>query len=125
LDAVAAEATIEIPPALVEARAREMWDRMIHTLAHQNISKEAYLRISGKSEEELLEEARPDAEGALRREAVVAAVVEAEGIEPSEGDVLDALQASAVREKTSPEKLRDRLEKAGRLDALKEDLAAR
>jgi trigger factor len=125
VDAVAAEATVEIPAALVEARAQEMWDRMIHTLAHQNISKEAYLQISGKSEEELLAEARPDAEQALRREAVVAAVVEVEGIEPSEGDVLDALQASAARENTAPEKLRDRLEKAGRLDALKEDLAAR
>jgi trigger factor len=124
VDAVAAEATVEIPAALVEARAREMWDRMIHTLAHQNISKEAYLRIAGKSEDELLEEARPDAERALRREAVVAAVVEAEGIEPSEGDVLDALQAPAARESTTPEKLRERLDKAGRLDALEEDLAA-
>ena len=32
-----------------------------------------------------LEEAKPDAEQALRREAVLAAVIEAEGIEPSEG----------------------------------------
>jgi trigger factor len=77
LDAVAAEAAVEIPPTLVEARARELWDRMLHTLAHQNISQEAYLQISGKSEEQLREEAKPDAERALRREAVVEAVIEA------------------------------------------------
>ena len=53
------------------------------------------------------------------------AVVEAEGIEPSDGDVLDALQATAARENTTPEKLRERLEKAGRLDDLREDLAQR
>jgi trigger factor len=125
VDAVVREATVDVPEALVEARARELWDRMLHSLGHQGISREAYLRIAGQSEEDLLEQARPDAEQALRREAVIAAVVEAEGIEPSDGDVLDALQASAAREGTTPEKLRERLEKAGRLDDLREDLAQR
>ena len=61
----------------------------------------------------------------LRREAVLAAVVEAEQIEPSDGDVLDVLQASAASEKTTPEKLRAKLEKAGRLDDLLDDLRQR
>jgi trigger factor len=125
LDAVVGDATVEVPEALVEARAREMWERMIHTLSHQGISRESYLQIAGKSEEEILGEASPDAEQAIRREAVIAAVIEAEDIQPSDGDVLDALQASAAREGTTPEKLRERLEKAGRLDEVKEDLAQR
>jgi trigger factor len=98
---------------------------MMHSLSHQGISKEMYLNISGKQEEEIVEEALPDAESALRREAVLAAVIDAEGIEPAEGDVLDALQSTAARENTTPEKLRDRLEKNGRLDDLREDLAQR
>jgi trigger factor len=125
VDAVVKEATVDVPDALVEARGRELWERMLHSLGHQGISREMYLQISGKSEEELLEEAKPEAERALRREAVIAAVVEAEGIEPSDGDVLDALQASAARENVKVEKLRERLEQSGRLDDLKEDLAAR
>jgi trigger factor len=125
LDAVVGDAKVEVPEALVEARARELWDRMIHSLGHQGITRENYLRIAGKSEEEILAEARPDAEQALRREAVIAAVVEAEDIKPSDGDVLDALQAAAAREGTTPEKLRERLEKAGRLDELVDDLAQR
>jgi trigger factor len=125
LDAVVAGATVEVPDTLVDARARELWERMLHSLGHQGISKDAYLQISGKSEEEILAEAKPDAEQALRREAVIAAVIEAEQIEPSDGDVLAALQASATREGTTPEKLRQRLESAGRLDELREDLAQR
>ena len=125
LDAVVADAKIEVPETLVDARARELWDRMIHSLGHQGITRENYLQIAGKDEDEIIAEARPDAEQALRREAVIAAVIEAEGITPSDGDVLDALQASAAREGTTPEKLRERLEKAGRLDELKEDLAQR
>jgi trigger factor len=125
LDAVVAEAKVEIPETLVEARARELWERMIHSLGHQGISRESYLQIAGKSEEDILAEARPDAEQALRREAVIAAIVAAEDIQPSDGDVLDVLQSSAAREGTTPEKLRDRLDKAGRLDEIREDLAQR
>jgi trigger factor len=125
LDAVVSGATVEIPDSLVEARARELWDQMLHSLSHRGINKDAYLRIAQKTEDELLEEARPDAEQALRREAVLAAVIEAEGIEPSDGDILDALQQTALSQGVEPEKLRKRLEQQGRLDELKEDLAQR
>jgi trigger factor len=125
LDAVAEQATVEVPEALVDARSRELWDRMLHSLSHQGISKEMYLQISGSDEDKIIEEAKPDAEKALRREAVLAAVIEAEGIQAADGDILDALQATAARERTTPEKLRAKLEKAGRLDELKDDLAQR
>ncbi|HWI72142.1 MAG TPA: trigger factor, partial [Baekduia sp.] len=125
LDKVVEGATVEIPESLVEARARELWDQMLHSLSHRGITKDAYLRIAQKTEDELLEEARPDAEQALRREAVLAAVIEAEDITPSDGDVLDALQDSAIQQGTTPEKLRKRLDQQGRLDELVEDLAQR
>jgi trigger factor len=125
LDAVAANAKIDVPEALSRARAVELFERMMHQLSHQGINKEMYLQISGKDEEEIVAEAIPDADQALRREAVLAAVIEAENIEASEGDILDALQSTAARENTTPEKLRAKLEKAGRLDELKDDLAQR
>jgi trigger factor len=125
VDAAVSNATVEVPDTLVAARARELWDRMLHSLSHQGINKDAYLQIAGRSEEDLLDEAKPEAEKALRREAVIAAVIAAEEIEPADGDILDALQASAVRENVKPEKLRAQLESNGRLDDLKEDLAAR
>src|SRR5690606_30606207 len=65
LDAVVERSKVEVPDSLVEARARELWDQMIHQLGHQGISKDAYLQIAGKSEEEILAEAKPDAEKAL------------------------------------------------------------
>jgi trigger factor len=125
VDAAVAQARIDVPPALVEARARELWDQLSSALSRQGISKEAYLRISGKSEEQLVEEARPDAERALRREAVLAAIVEVEGIEPTEEELLEALAHSAEHEGTTPEKLLVRLREANRLEPLRRDLAAR
>lgn len=125
VDAAVAQARVDVPEPLVDARAREMWQQLAQTLQRQNIPPQTYLQISGKTEEQVIEEARPDAERALRREAVLAAVVEAEGIEPAEEDLLAALEHSAEHENTTPAKLLSRLREAGRLDALRRDLAVR
>jgi trigger factor len=126
LDAVVEAATVEVPESLIEARARELWDSMLHSLAHQGITRDAYLRISGRSEEETIEQAKPDAEQALRREAVLAAIAEAESLEPTEDEMVEAVQEAAPPgERTSPKKLLERLRSNGRLDALKDDLSQR
>jgi trigger factor len=125
LDAAVANATIDVPDALVEARAREMWESMLHSLSHQGISREMYLQISGRSEEETLEQSKPDAAQALRREAVLAAIAQAESLEPSEDEMLEAVAEAAPGEGTSPKKLLERLRSNGRLDSLKDDLSQR
>ena len=98
---------------------------MLHSLGHRGISKDAYLQIAGRSEEELLAEAVPEAEQALRREAVIAAVVAAEQLRPSDEDVLEALRPLAEREQVEAETLFADLEQSGRLAEVREDLAAR
>jgi len=125
LDAAVANATIDVPEALVEARARELWDQMLHSLSHQGISKEMYLQISGRAEDDIVEEGKADAERQLKREAVLAAVVAAESIEPSEEEVLAALEEAAPSEATSAKKLLERMKSANRLDPFKAELANR
>jgi trigger factor len=125
LDAVAAGAQIDVPHQLVHARAHEVVEETMSSLARQGISREMYLQISGQDEEQLAHDAEEEAEQTLRREAVVAAVVEAEKIEPSDEDLLEALKPTAEREKTTPEKLLGRLESNGRLGRLRAELASR
>ncbi len=125
LDAAVAQAAVQVTPALIEARAQEMWERMLHSLSHRGITRETYLQIDGRPEQEILSELAPDAERALRREAVLTAIVAAEGIEPSEPAVLEAIVPTAEREGVTPEELFGRLRDSGRLEELREDLAAR
>ena len=73
------------------ARA-EMWERVERRLREQGMDPDAYLQMQGKTRDELIAEARPDASRALKREAVLEAVAEAEQIEISEDEKLDALQ---------------------------------
>jgi trigger factor len=125
LDSAVKNAAVEIPDALVEARSRELWDQMLHSLSHQGITRETYLRISGRDEEEIIEQGKEDAEQALRREAVLAAIVEAEGVAPTHEEVMEAVEGAAPSEQTSPKKLYERLKSAGRLEQLENDLAQR
>ncbi len=123
LDAAVAEAEVELPDKLVHAQAHELLEQTLSALSRRGISKEAYLQIAGKDEETLAQEAEPEAAQALRREAVLAAVVQAEQIEPTDEQVLEMLGPAAEREGISAEKLLERLRSAGRLDRVREDVA--
>jgi trigger factor len=98
---------------------------MLHSLSHRGISREAYLQIADRKEPEILAEMEPEADLALRREAVLTAIVAAEGISPSEEELLSAIAPIAEREGVEPEELLTDLRAGGRLEEVREDLAAR
>ncbi len=131
VDAVAAEAEIAIPHELVHSKAQEMWRQTAHRLRHQGVDPEQYLQLTGKDEEQLVAESEPDAERALRREAALAAVVEAEGVEVTDEELMDALrEASTEPGKAVPSEksLKRSLKKArarGQDEALRDDIAMR
>jgi len=125
VDAAVDAATVAMPDALVQARAEERWDRMERQLAARGMSPDAFLQMQGKTREELLEESRPDAERELKREAVLAAIAEAEAIEVTEEEMVEALAHTAEHERTTPEKLLARLRENGRDAMVREDIAVR
>src|SRR5262249_14821439 len=125
IDAAADNATIELPDKLVADRAAERWGRVERQLAARGMSPDAYLQMQGKTRDEVIDESRPDAERELRREAVLAAIVEAEGIEASEEELVEALAHPAEHERTTPEKLLKRLREKGRDAMVGEDISFR
>jgi trigger factor len=125
VDAAVDAATVELPDELVAARASERWERVERQLAGRGMSADAYLQMQGKTREQVLEESKPDAERELRREAVLAAVAEAEEIEVSEEEMLEALAHTAEHERTTAEKLLSRLRENGRDAMVREDIQVR
>ena len=131
VDAAADAAEIDVPHDLVHAKSHEMWHVTSRRLQQQGIDPAQYLQITNKTEEELVTEAEPEAERALRREAVLAAVIEAEGIEVTDDEMLDALREAGTQPGQQPpsdKALRRSLKKArarGADDALREDIAMR
>jgi trigger factor len=126
LDAVVAQATIEVPQNLMHERAHQLWHQMVTAFERQGISKEAYLQLTGKgSEEEVIHEAEPEAAQAIRRDAVLTAIIAAEHIEPTDEEILEALRPSAERDGISAEDLLERVRKSDRIGRLREELAIR
>jgi trigger factor len=125
VDAVVETATVELPDELVAARAGERLERFERQIAGRGMSPDAFLQMQGKTREELLEESKPDALRELKRESVLAAIAEAEEIEVSEEEMVEALAHTAEHERTTPEKLLDRLRENGRDAMVREDIQVR
>ena len=133
LDA-AVEEDVEIDHDLVHAKAHEMWHETARRLQRQGLDPQQYLAFTGKDEETLVTEAEPEAERALKRESVLAAVVAAEGIDVTDDELLDAMREANLAQGrggeggVSEKALRRSLEKArkqGRDELLREDIAMR
>ncbi|HET7052834.1 MAG TPA: trigger factor [Solirubrobacterales bacterium] len=125
VDAAAAAAKLDLPDDLATARAAERWERVERQLAGQGMSPDAYLQMQGKTREEVIEESKPEAEAELKREAVLAAIADAEGIEASEEELVEALEHSAEHERTTAEKLLARLRESGRDSMIRDDIRFR
>jgi len=125
VDAAAAEAKLDLPDELVTARATERWERVERQLASRGMQPDAYLQMQGKTREDVIEESKPEAEAELKREAVLAAIADAEGIEASEEEMVEALEHSAEHERTTPEKLLGRLRESGRDAMIRDDIRFR
>jgi trigger factor len=125
LQAAADNATIEIPDPIVHARAHEMVEQSLTSLARQGISREMYLQMAGKDAHELSNDAEPEARNALRREAVLAAIVEAEKIDPTDEELIEAITPAAERDGSDPAEVVATLRENDRLGELRDDVAAR
>jgi trigger factor len=127
VDAAVAQAQVEVSRELVHAKAHEMWHRTARRLSAQGVDPRRYLELSGKTEEELVTESEPDAELALKREAVLAEIVRVEGIEVTDEEVAAAIREAAGPDATEKQVKRTlkRARSQGADEALKEDIAMR
>jgi trigger factor len=98
---------------------------MERQIGQRGMDPNAFLQMQGKTREELIEESKPDALRELKREAVVTAIAEAEEIEVSDEELVEALEHSAEHERTTPEKLLERLRENGRDTMIRDDIRAR
>jgi trigger factor len=127
VEAAVANAEVEIPEELADARAEEMYHRFEHRLSHQGIDPEMFTQMQGKSREELVENVKPEAVASLRRESVLAAIADAEGVEVSDDDLLEALRGDDDSPKALKEarKALDKLRSSGRDSLVREDIRIR
>ncbi len=100
-----------------------MWERIERQLGARGIDPQAYAQMQGKDRHDLIDDAEEDAERSLRREAVLAAVAEDEGIEVTDDDLVEAIGPGEG--KNSPQKLLASLRESGRDGLLRDEIRMR
>ncbi|MDX6646914.1 MAG: trigger factor [Miltoncostaeaceae bacterium] len=121
VDAAAAGATLEVPKVMVERRVSEILHETAHRLP-EGMSLEDYIRSTGRTPEQLIEELSPSAEAALRREMVVEAIAEAEGLSADDAEVEAQVRRDAEATERDPEKLLQDLRAGGGFEAVRRDM---
>ncbi|MCM8748857.1 trigger factor [Thermomicrobiaceae bacterium CFH 74404] len=105
VEKVTEQATVEVPPALVERQVELQIERLREDLRQQGSSLEEYLRLSQKSLEDLKAELRPGAEQRLRQSLVLETFAKIEGIEVSEEDLVQEIERLSSASE-NPEQMR-------------------
>lgn len=75
------------PEPLVERQSDILWEEFLSELRRQRIPLEAYQAAAGKDEATVRAELRPQAERRAKRNMVLEALADREGLEPVEGEI--------------------------------------
>ena len=110
---------------LVEARARELLNGFVRSLANRGISPEAYFQATGQSPELLTAQIRGEAAQSVARELALEAVAERAGIAVSDDAVKDLIREQAELSGDDPEAVIADIWAHGQQESLREDLRLR
>jgi trigger factor len=113
--------TEDIPEQLVVEELRERIHDLNHRLDSQGMSLGQFLGATGRDEQEFLDELRVGALQSVKVDLALRALVEEEGIEVTDEELDEELAAMGERLEMDADQVREQLERAGRLPAVRSD----
>ncbi len=87
IEALMAEATVEIPPLLIEHESTHMVEEQERMVTQANMVLDDYLQSIGKTRDDLIDEAKTEAIQRLSRTFVLSTLSDQEKIEVSENEI--------------------------------------
>jgi trigger factor len=110
---------------LVERRAQELAAGLVRSLERRGISVGAYLATTGQTQEQVMTRLRAEADTAVKRELVLAAVADQEGIEVADEEIEEIVRGQAAEAGDDPEEAIASLRAHGAWEAIRGDLRLR
>lgn len=124
-EALAALVTDDLPEALINGELNGRLQDLGMRLQAQGMGLEQYLMMTGRSQEQLLDELRENAETSARVDLGLRAIVVAEGIECTEEELDAEIEEVAERVGEKPKKVRQQLDQNDQLPAVRSDIKKR
>jgi trigger factor len=113
---------IDAPEPLVNAEIERRAHDLGHRLEQQGASIAQYLQATGQSEEQVVAELRSGAEPAVKADLALRAIAEAEALDPTDAEIDAEVERLAGAYEMTPEALRENLERADQMPAVRSDL---
>ncbi len=120
-EALAELVTEEIPDQLVAVELRERIHDLSHRLEGQGMDIGQFLAVTGRDQTEFVDELRASALESVKIDLALRTVVEEEGIEVTDEELDEELAVIGERVDMEVGKVREQLEQAGRLAAVRSD----
>lgn len=114
IDAIIADARMDIPEAMVETQQRQMVQEYAQRMQSQGISMEQYMQFTGMTNEMLLEQVKPQVMRRIQSRLVLEAVVAAENIEVTEEEINQELKTMGEVYQMEADKVEELLGENGR-----------
>lgn len=124
IDAVIADAQMEVPDAMIETQQRQMVDDFAQRLQMQGLSLDQYFQFTGLNHDKMLAQVKPQAERKIKSRLVLEAVVASENIEASEEDYEAEIARMAEMYQMEADKVKEVMGEQGKKQIM-EDLAVR
>ncbi len=124
IDAVIADAKMEIPDAMVETQQRQMVQEYAQRLQAQGLSLDQYMKFTGTTAQMMLDQVKPQALKRIQSRLVLEAVAAAEKIEPTEEEIEEEIKTMGEAYQMEPDKVKELLGENGKKQVV-EDLAVR
>lgn len=121
VDAIIADAQMDIPEAMLTTQQRQMMDDFAQRIRMQGITIDQYFQFTGLTKEALLEQMKPQAEQQIKSRLVLEAVAKAENLEASEEEYTNEIKKMAETYQMTEEKMTEMIG-AFEEKAIKEDL---
>ncbi|MGL6279481.1 MAG: trigger factor [Gaiella sp.] len=122
VDALVRESGVQAAGPLVEARARELLNGFVRSLANRGITPEAYFQVTGQTPEVLTAQVRAEAAHSVARELALEAVAERAGIEIDDEAVKAVIREQAEAADEDPDQVIADIWAHGHQESLREDL---
>lgn len=95
IKAVCEDVKVDIPSGMVEFEVENMMKDFEQRLSYQGLNLDQYLKMIGKTEEEMKKEYEPQAIEAIKSRLVLEAIIKAEKIEASEDEIKAKMEEMA------------------------------
>ena len=125
LDEISSELGFEMPEALIDAELEAAFHNLAHTLEQQGLDFANYLRITGQSEQQFVDELKSRSERTLRTRILLDSVVAIDGLELADGELDQAIASMAEDANQDAVTLKESLVASGRVDVLTSDILRR